>query len=327
MWLGTVRRTVQERGLIRPGAPVLLALSGGPDSAGLALALGTLRPELGITLHVASIDHGLRPESAAEVELARRHAAAIGASFASVRLALPAGADLAARARQARYAALFELARDVHAEHVAVGHTRDDQAETVLARLLRGASVRGLRGIQPARGDGVIRPLLDCRRSDVHRAVAEAGWEVARDPTNEDLTHQRARLRAEVLPRLTREDPRLVDHLAELADDAAGLLELLEAMASGVVAAAQDEPGRLRSEPFRRAPQACRREALAQALREHTGSRPSRVQLLEVERLLRGRGEVPLSGGWLARAEPGWLLLERSTEALPSREPARGEEG
>lgn len=334
MWLSQVRRTVTERGLIRPGARVLLALSGGPDSAGLALALGALRPELGITLYAASIDHGLRPEAPAEVELARRHAEAVGAPFSPRRLALAPGPDLSARARIARYDALFEIARDVHAEHVAVGHTRDDQAETVLSRLLRGASVRGLRGIQPARGDGVIRPLFDCRRADVHAAVAAAGWPCAHDPTNEDDVHQRARLRAEVLPLLVREDARVVEHLADLADDAALVLELIEAMAAGIVSAAREAPRILRSEPFRRAPAACRREALAAAIEEDTLLRPSRAQLLELERLLRGHGEVLLPAGWRVRGEPGRLVVERREgEAHPSVQgsfrgpPPRGEEG
>lgn len=329
MWLSRVRRTVTEHALLRPGARVLLGLSGGPDSAGLALALGQLAPELGVTLYAASIDHGLRPDAADDVELARQHAAAIGAPFATAKLTLAPGPDLSARARVARYEALFELARDVHAEHVAVGHTMDDQAETVLMRLLRGSSIRGLRGIAPGRGDGVVRPLLHCARQDVHAAVRAAGWAIADDPSNQQPEFLRARVRGVLLPALLAEDARVVEHLAELASDAAHAMELVEAMATGIAAAAQIEPGRARIEPLRRAPVACRREALAVLAAQACGVRPSRAQLLELERLLRGRGEVWLTGGHRAFVQDGELRVERSSAALHPSGPldGGGEEG
>lgn len=321
MWLAQVRRTLSQRGLLPPRARVLVALSGGPDSAGLLLALSTLAPELGLELRAASIDHGLRPEAKDDVAVAAEQAKRVGLSLQSAALKLEPGADLQARARTARYQALFEIARTEHCDRVAVGHTQDDQAETVLARILRGASIRGLRGIHAARDDGVVRPLIDLPAAEVHAAVAEAGWPVVHDPSNALLTFQRVRLRRELLPALVEESPGAVRHLAELADDAAHAHELIEAMATGVLGAARlpDEPA-IRIEPLRRAPIAVRREVLALACTELANARPSRAQLLELELLLRGRGEVTLARGAKVSVDPekGALCFAAPPDVQPS---------
>ena len=174
MITSTVRRTVHERALVSPGDHVLVACSGGPDSTTLLHVLHRLRSELGITLCVASIDHGLRPESAFEVEQVGAFASTLGLPFYPVRVDLAAeGVSIQARARELRYEALHEVARSHDAVRIAVGHTQDDQAETVLARMLRGAGLRGLGGIEARRSDGVIRPLLDCSRADVRTYALE----------------------------------------------------------------------------------------------------------------------------------------------------------
>lgn len=301
MWISEVRRTLELRALLPPRARVLVAISGGPDSAGLLLSLASLAPLLSLELFAATVDHGLRPSSKDDVAIAVAQAQKVGVPIEVVTLSLAKGADLQARARAARYEALFEVARTLHCDRVAVGHTREDQAETVLARILRGSSLRGIRGIHAARGDGVVRPLIEVSRAEVHAAVAAAGWPVALDPGNELDDYQRVRIRKELMPRILTESPQAVAHLCDLADDAAQALELIEAMAIGVVGAARSEEGHLRTEPLRRAPAAVRREVLALAASEATGQRPMRAQLLALELLLRGRGEVLLAGGVKAR--------------------------
>jgi tRNA(Ile)-lysidine synthase len=284
--------------MLPPRARVLVALSGGPDSAGLLLAMATLAPELSLELRAATVNHGLRPEAVRDVAIARAQAEAAGVAITEVTLSLEPGPGAQARARQARYASLFEIARSEHCDRIAVGHTLEDQAETVLSRMLRGASIRGLRGIHPARGDGVIRPLIDVPRRDVQAAIAAKGWPVAIDPSNALHDFQRVRIREAHLPALEKESPGTVAHLAELADDAADVIELIDAMASGVLAGARiDGETALRVEPLRRAPAVVRREALAAAAEQITGVRPNRAQQLELERLLRGRGEVLLAAG------------------------------
>ena len=301
MWISEVRRTLELRALLPPRPRVLVALSGGPDSAGLLLALATLAPTLSLELFAATVDHGLRPSSKDDVAIATEQAKRVGVPLEVVTLALTKGPDLQARARSARYEALFEVARTLHCDRVAVGHTREDQAETVLARILRGSSLRGIRGIHAARGDGVVRPLIEVSRADVHAAVAAAQWPVALDPGNDLDDYQRVRIRKELMPRILAESPQAVSHLCDLADDAAQALELIEAMASGVLGAARSAEGHLRVEPLRRAPAAVRREVLSLAASEATGQRPVRAQVLALELLLRGRGEVLLAGGVRAR--------------------------
>jgi len=199
---------------------VLAACSGGPDSAAMLLALARLANELDFGLEAASVDHGLREDAARDVEIAAEQAASAGVPFHGLRVEVAAQGSLQAAARSARYAALHELAVRLGAARIAVGHTLDDQAETVLLRVLRGSGLSGLAGVTPRRADGVIRPLIDCRRADVAAFAASRCTRIANDPSNVDARFERVRIRSEVLPRLSAENPVVVEHLADLADEA-----------------------------------------------------------------------------------------------------------
>ena len=306
--LSTVRRTLLDRELVARGDRVLVAISGGPDSAGLLVALSKLAPELYLDLVAASVDHGLRPESSADVEIARAQAASLKIPFRAIRLELSSGPDLRARARDARYAALREQRLLDGARCVAVGHTRDDQAETVLARILRGAGLRGLAGIAPRREDGVIRPLLDCPRAEVHALVQAAGLPVAADATNTNRRFQRSRVRHQVLPLLTEEDPEVAAHLSDLAEDARAVIELLEPQVDALWQAARAEDGSLSLERCAAAPTALRRLLLMRWAAEVTGTPASRANVEALELCLRGRGEVRLPGDLLAVVKDGRLV-------------------
>jgi tRNA(Ile)-lysidine synthase len=180
-------------------APVVVGCSGGADSlALLALAVDTaLAP---IAVH---IDHGLRAGSDREAQLVAEAAARLGARFDARRVAVDQGPNLEARARTARYGAL-EAARAAHgASAVLVGHTADDQAETVLLNLLRGSGASGLAGM-PAHRGRVLRPLLGARRADVRAVCEQRGLVPVEDPSNDDLTFRRNWIRHEVLPLLER---------------------------------------------------------------------------------------------------------------------------
>lgn len=311
MIVAQVRRTLLQRGLLEPGERVLVACSGGPDSAGLLLALHRLAPELGLRLDVASVDHGLRPEGAADVELARAQAEALAVPFHALRVTVPRTASLQAAAREARYAALLGCMTELGARRLAVGHTRDDQAETVLLRMLRGSGLRGLGGIQPLRADGVIHPLIDCARQDVHRFAATLERPLADDRSNRDPRHARVRVRLQVLPVLQAEDPALVEHLADLADDARAALQELDARAEALLASAGDGPERLRISALSGATAALRSAALQRWLLAAGAAAPGRAQLEQLEAALSGHGEVWLSGGLHVTARDGWLCLGR----------------
>jgi len=308
MITSTVRRTVRERALVSPGGHVLVACSGGPDSTTLLHVLHRLRSELGVTLCVASVDHGLRSESASEVEQVGAFASSLGVPFHAVRVDLAAeGVSLQARARELRYQALQELARSQGATCIAVGHTQDDQAETVLARVLRGAGLRGLGGIEARRSDGVIRPLLDCSRLSVRAYAVDRALPFVDDPSNHQRAFERVRIRHEVLPALLAEDPRVVEHLCALSDEAAELNAYLDARVPPL-----PPPGArfVPTETLSDLPPPIRIRWLRGWIARETNLTPNRSHLTEVGRLLTGRGEVLLGSGWSVCRQGGGLSLE-----------------
>ena len=308
MVVPTVRRTIRERELLEPGDHVLVACSGGPDSTVLLEVLHRLRVELGITLCAASIDHGLRPESADEVEGVRAFAASLRVPFVAASVEVtPEGSSLQARARERRYGELHRIAEARSATCVAVGHTQDDQAETVLARMLRGAGIRGLSGISARREDGVVRPLIDCRRDAVRAYATERELPFIDDPSNHLRAFERVRIRHEILPSLQREDPRVVEHLAALSDEAAEVDAHFEAATPALPEAGDRTVPRQVIDGL---PSPVRIRWLRAWIARETGLTPGRHHLTEVARLLTGKGEVLLGSGWSARRAGDAVSLE-----------------
>jgi len=215
--------------MIRGGDRVLLAVSAGPDSTGLALVLSELRRRLGCELIVGHVHHGLRGAAAdRDQRLARRLAESLGLPFVSSSVALGSGGNLEARARDARYAALHEIAAAHDCAAIATGHTRDDQAETFLMRLLRGSGPDGLGAIQPVRADGVIRPLLDCARERVAAVVRAAGVETSDDEMNRDRRFLRTRIRSDLLPLMRELNPEIVEICARTASTSRAVSTVIE---------------------------------------------------------------------------------------------------
>jgi tRNA(Ile)-lysidine synthase len=219
--LSTVLRTVRAHGLCQPGDRVLVAVSGGPDSMALLHALWELRARLLVELEAVTIDHGLRAGAAAEAELVRERAVALEVPWRLVRVDVAAarrgsGGSVQEVARRLRLAALAELAAERGAGRVALGHQADDQAETVLFRIVRGTGLRGLRGI-PYRRDPFVRPLLDVPRDEILRYLRRRSIAFAEDPSNADERFARARLRHRLMPLLAAENPRVREALLGLA--------------------------------------------------------------------------------------------------------------
>ena len=222
---GRVLRTVRKYGLIEPGGRVVVALSGGPDSVALVHLLLELQRAGELTLAgVAHFNHQLRgDEAAADEAFCVAMAAALGLPIETGRgdvraIARAEGRSLEDAARTVRYAFLEHAADRLGAHVIAVGHSRDDQAETFLLRLIRGAGPRGLAGILPRAGR-IVRPLLEVRRSELRDYAASHHLASRDDATNADVSIPRNRVRHELMPYLEREfSPGITDVLAREAD-------------------------------------------------------------------------------------------------------------
>jgi tRNA(Ile)-lysidine synthase len=198
--LGAVRATVTRHRLLDRGDRVVVAVSGGADSVALLHALVALRDELALELVVCHVHHGLRAAADQDAAFVRDLAARLDCPATVARVSVPRdGRSPEEAARAVRHAALGRAAREAGAARIALGHTADDQAETVLMRLLQGAGPRGLAGI-PVRRGLLVRPLLHVDRATVLAYLAAHGIRWVEDHTNRDPKLLRNRIRHDLLP-------------------------------------------------------------------------------------------------------------------------------
>jgi tRNA(Ile)-lysidine synthase len=321
-------RSLRDLGTPRAGETLLVALSGGPDSVALLDALLEAGRRQGFGVEAAHLDHGLRAGSAEDAAFCRNLCARLGVRLevGSADVKGRAGRDrkgVEDAAREERYAFLRRVAAERGAVAIAVAHTSDDQAETLLLRLLRGSGSAGL-GAMRARAGLVIRPLLGVSRLDVLEHAKARGLVFREDPTNADLRISRNRVRHELLPYLERHfNPKIRETLARtaalLADEhdrlAEGALDLYRRAArrdaSGVV---------LDGEALRHAPRPVARQLVRAALLEAGGLR--RVKAAHVEKILdassrpeRGRRRLPLPGGREAQFRLGNVRIAEHPDA------------
>jgi len=304
-----VLATVRRRRLLAPGDVVLAAVSAGPDSTALVAALAALRDAGAIARVVAlHVDHRLRPGGAEDAACAAAACARLGVPFESVPVRVAAG-NVQAQARRSRYAALRAAALRARANRIATGHTRTDQAETVLLRLVRGAGARGLAGIPPRRGP-FVRPLIDRSRQEGIAWLAELGLPWRDDPTNATPRFARNRLRLSLWPHLVALAPAAERALARAADLAREDERALSARGRALV---EDAGGGVPLDALAREPIAVRRRAVRRLWRR-AGGRAGDLEAKHVEAVLalarRGRpGRAVLPGGIEARCRYGRLEL------------------
>ena len=316
--LATVRLPVRAAlsGLAE-GDVVAVACSGGADSLSLASAAVFEGRKRGLRVVGVTVDHALQPWSAEQAERVVVQLAAIGVDetvTARVTVDTGTGVGPEAAAREARYAVLEEVAARLGARVVLLGHTMDDQAETVLLGLARGSGGRSLQGMRPSFGV-FARPLLGVRRADTVTACLVEGLDVWDDPHNSDPGFTRVRVRERVLPVLEAElGPGIAETLARTADQLREDTHLLDDLAQSLLGDAVQEDG-LDVEVLATAPPALRHRAL------HRGalaagvpaSELTRGHVLEVDRLLvdwRGQRWVDLPGHRRALRRDGLLVFE-----------------
>jgi tRNA(Ile)-lysidine synthase len=223
MLVAEVQACIDAYAMLSPGARVIVAVSGGPDSMALLSVLHALRLKFSLSLIVAHVDHQLRGEEARhDARFVAQQAARFGLPFYQTQVDVKAyqrtsGLSPQHAARALRYAFFHSLRRAVGASHVALGHTADDQAETVLMRLIRGSGPAGLAGI-PAIRPPFIRPLIRTSRWAIMNYLRAEGIPWIIDSSNTHRTYLRNRIRLELLPTLRQFNPQVLKRLTDLAD-------------------------------------------------------------------------------------------------------------
>jgi tRNA(Ile)-lysidine synthase len=289
-----VRNTISRYDMISHGDSVVVAVSGGPDSVCLLDILYQLKDDLGLKLVVAHLDHGLRPdEDEAETRFVKSLAGSLQLPFETKKagsLMEQHESSLEERARDVRYRFLEEALQKFSARKIAVGHNLNDQAETVLMRLIRGSGPSGLAGIPPLRDEKIIRPLIEVSRNEVESYIEEKGLKYVTDISNLEPRYLRNSIRLDLLPQLRKYQPRIVELLGQTAGIMRKDEECLEEMAKAWVKG-QDESGdgrelRFHLSSFKKLPEALKNRVIRYALRE-TGGSLRQVGLRHIEAVKR----------------------------------------
>jgi tRNA(Ile)-lysidine synthase len=312
-----VAAAARKHGMFEPDSQVLVAVSGGPDSLCLLHSLVRLRRLLLISPVAFHFDHKLREGSELDGGYVRRQASSLSVSFV-LRAAgskPTRGQSVEAWARAARYEAMAEVLEELGGGVAALGHTADDQAETVLMALVRGGGLESISAMSPVTGS-IVRPLLDVTREETVAFCRALGLRPRRDPMNEDPAYLRVALRTRAIPMIEKALGRNVRgtlaRTAALLRQDAELLDGLARQAGQDVLSRSEHGIDLRTEPLRRLPAPLAGRVVRHALLE-LGALPETKGVEALLALASGRPgqEVSLPGGLLARRARGYLRLSR----------------
>lgn len=328
--LHRIVKTVRARGLFEPGHHLLVAVSGGPDSVALLTLLHRLVPRWRLRLMAVHFNYGLRGrESDEDQAFVMSLCEALRVPLRCVPLdarTRPQRISLQAQARDVRYRAMAQLAEDVGADRIVVGHTADDQAETILLWMLRGAGITGLAGMPVQRDGMIIRPLYEVRRREVLEFLDAMGQACRQDSSNAKPIYARNRIRHQLLPALNQIAPGAVDALCRMGDLCREDDRYLEDQTVSLCASLVQPDGaegysvdrlRLQAQPL-----ALQRRILREAFRRMHPIRraPSLATVEAVRRLLSSKrgGGRHCAGGVLIRVTENALLMQLAkADALP----------
>lgn len=317
--VGAIEVALLRAGLHR-GSSILVALSGGSDSVALTCALLDLRERLSFRVVAAHLNHQIRgDESDRDQEFVRSMCARLGIELIIERAdgldASTSTANLEERARDARREFLLRIAERVQADFVALGHHHDDQAETVLMRLMRGAGAAGMAAMAECGPAKIIRPMLSLSRAEIRRYLDARAIQFVEDSSNSSRDILRNRIRAELLPMLERDyAPGLGHRLVEVADEMRTLDDLVTAIAVHELDAMRISAGALEVSGFGALNRAVQAVAIRLFLCEQIGSlrRISRAHVEAIRALIIQGGpsdSIDLPGGWRAEREYNFLRL------------------
>jgi len=305
----------------------VIAASGGADSTALLVCLKTLAREARLTLTAAHLNHCIRgAEGDADAEFTRRlcetlEIPCITETIDVKKQAEDSGENLEACARRARYGFLRRAAQSVSARKIAVGHNRNDQAETAVFRLMRGSGIEGLSAIRPVLRNGIVRPLIDCSRELIRNYLKDKAVQWREDSTNTDIHYARNRIRRELIPYLEKNfNPRVIDTLARETGIARETWDFIETQARAAIenlrveteeGISLDVAGLLRLHP------ALQKQVLRLALKDGFGSTLN-IGAAHIDNLLtickkrNGGGEIRFPGGSRVIRSFGRLLLQKN---------------
>jgi tRNA(Ile)-lysidine synthase len=307
--LNQMVRTVKQRRLFTPGQRLLVAVSGGPDSMALLSLLHELVRSWDLSLTVVHFNYGLRGrESDTDESFVRSWCDQWGIPFIVQRPVLPKRrgvSSLQAAAREVRYGAMKQIARDLNADRIVVGHTANDQAETMLMWMLRGAGLSGLAGMPYVREGIIVRPLLASTREEVLAYLDQKGLPHRHDASNDKPLYERNRIRKEVMPVLARLRPaavRVLQRQAEmLRDDEVYLERVADGVMSSLVSEDQEGRQRFNHQGIASLPVALQRRLIRRVLRK--ADEQKRAPSLRVVEAVRQ---------FLIKGRPGARLMMRS---------------
>jgi tRNA(Ile)-lysidine synthase len=284
-FLERVKSTIKRHNMLKPRDRILVGLSGGPDSVVLLYVLNMIKAEYGLDIHIAHLDHKFRGEESKTDRLfCEALAEKLDLEIISEEIDVPEIAGMKKispeeAARQERYGFFKRIAEAKHLDKIAVGHNKDDQAETVLMRILRGAGMSGMGGMIPVKemyGFIVIRPLIEVSRKDIEGFIRESGLEFRHDSSNDETVYTRNKVRRDLMPYLEKNfNANIKEVLVNMAENLREENSFLEKVAKrkfkSMAAVKKAEEIVLDIKKFKKQEEAVKKRILRCALREIKG--------------------------------------------------------